>query len=150
MTSEILTVLAFDFGEKHIGIAVGQTLTGSASALAPSRGGRKPDWRVIDQCVSTWQPELLVVGYPLNMDGTEQRLSAQSSRFARQLRARYACEVVFEDERLSTVAARERIFERNASLFSKRSPSVHSVAAEIIFETWYRHRHVLVSREAQE
>ena len=150
MTAEILTVLAFDFGEKHIGIAVGQTLTGSASALAPSRGGRKPDWRIIDQCVSTWQPDLLVIGYPLNMDGTEQRLSAMSSRFARQLEARYACEVIFGDERLSTVAARERMVERSASLFSKRPPSVHSVAAEIIFETWYRHHHALASRKAQE
>ncbi|MCH9675384.1 MAG: Holliday junction resolvase RuvX [Gammaproteobacteria bacterium] len=138
MTPEAMTVLAFDFGEKHIGIAVGQTLTGSASALAPAGGGRRPQWSTIDKAVKEWQPALLVVGHPLNMDGTEQRLTAMCARFGRQLKERYALTVETAEELLTTIAARERIAQRTTR--GGRAASVHSVAAEIIFETWFHNR----------
>ncbi|MEM7254600.1 MAG: Holliday junction resolvase RuvX [Pseudomonadota bacterium] len=131
MSGEAVTVLAFDFGEHHIGIAVGHTLTGHARALTDARGGRRPDWTVIDAAVNEWQPDLLVVGSPLNMDGSEQRLTQLARRFGRQLHARYQLPTAEADERLSSVEARQRIVEQQ-----RRRDSIHSVSAEVIFETW--------------
>lgn len=70
------TVLAFDFGTKSIGVAVGQEITGTASPLAAlkARDGI-PDWTLIEKLYEEWQPQIVVVGLPLNMDGTEQELS---------------------------------------------------------------------------
>ena len=69
MTERAETLLAFDYGDKHIGVAVGQTLTGTANPLESIRvTGARPDWAAISRIVETWQPDALVVGLPLNMD----------------------------------------------------------------------------------
>ena len=79
-------ILAFDYGEKRIGVAVGQIITASANpiqALAAKSG--EPDWQLVQKLIDEWQPTLVVVGSPLNMDGTEQRLTKRAHKFANRL-----------------------------------------------------------------
>ncbi|HAW77355.1 MAG TPA: Holliday junction resolvase RuvX, partial [Alteromonas australica] len=80
------TVLAFDFGTKSIGVAVGQEVTGTASPLAAlkARDGI-PDWQQIAALYEEWQPHLVVVGLPLNMDGSEQEMTQRAKKFANRL-----------------------------------------------------------------
>lgn len=122
------TLLCFDYGEKRIGVAVGQQVTGTATALeiVPVRGGR-PDWERIGALVQDWQPAALVVGVPLNMDGTPQPMTATAERFARRLRGRFGIPVHRADERLTTYAARR---------LRPGQVRVDAEAARVILESW--------------
>lgn len=120
--------LGFDYGTERIGVAVGQSLTGTATpleTLAVRRG--RPDWDRVRVLLDQWQPAALVVGTPLNMDGTPQPLGARADRFARQLAGRFGLPVHRADERLSSVEARQRL---------GRSRDLDAVAAQVILETW--------------
>lgn len=124
-------VLAFDFGLRNIGVAVGNRLTGTARALAPLRArDGVPDWSAIARLLEDWKPERLLVGLPLNMDDSESEMSARAARFARRLEGRYTlpCELV--DERLSSFEARGLIAGAGAK------SSRDSVAASLVLETW--------------
>lgn len=127
MTRSAGCVLAFDFGLKHIGVAVGQTVTGTASPLQtlPARDGR-PDWKAVRRLVDDWQPFKLLVGLPLNMDDTESEMSTRARSFARRLGEHTRLEVVMVDERLTSFASRE-IADGDAA---------HASAAALIAETW--------------
>ena len=125
-------VLGFDYGPRKIGIAVGQTLTGTASALRTLRAVKeKPDWDGISSLIETWQPDALVVGLPHNMDDTEAELAARTRRFARQLEGRYRRKVYLIDERLTSVEARSILAGR-----LKKIEDLDAVAAKLILETW--------------
>ena len=132
MSDDISTLIAFDFGEKRIGSAVGQTLTGTAAPLEtiPVRGA-KPDWHAIDRLIAAWKPDALVVGLPLNMDGSEQWITRRAQRFADGLRSRSGLPVHLADERLSTREAWERLIERGA-----RREGPDPIAAQVILEGW--------------
>ncbi len=128
--------LGFDFGYKRIGVAVGQRLTGSASPLSTLDAKLGvPNWDNIQQLIQQWRPHALIVGFPTCIDGTEQYTSAASRGFARQLRKRFALPVHLVDERLSTRAAREHLFETGGYRKIKKS-EVDSIAACIILEQW--------------
>ncbi len=132
MSDNPQTLLGFDYGEKRIGVAVGQTLTGTATPVQTiSQIRQLPDWDTIAGLIDTWQPDRLVVGLPLNMDGTEQRLTQRARGFARQLAGRYTLPVDYADERLSTREAAR-------SLEHRRRPRQgrDAVAAQIILEGW--------------
>ena len=132
MADDIRTLIAFDFGEKRIGSAVGQTLTGTAAPLETIRvRGTKPDWNAIDRLVSEWKPDALVVGLPLNMDGTEQWITRRAQRFADGLRSRSGLPVHMVDERLSTREAWERLIESGS-----RREGPDPIAAQVILEGW--------------
>jgi putative holliday junction resolvase len=120
-------VMAFDFGTTKIGIAVGQKITGTATpvAIVKARDGI-PQWSVIDQLMEEWQPTVLVVGLPINMDGTESDMSKAATRFSRRLHGRYGIGIELMDERLSSFEARE--FETPDQL--------DAIAAKLILETW--------------
>ncbi len=127
------TLLGFDYGEKRIGVAVGQTLTATAAPLGSVRVNRaRPDWDAIARLIRTWQPDALVVGLPLNMDGSEQATTQAARRFKNQLEGRFHMPVHTADERLSTREARERLSARAVSR-SGDDP----VAAQVILETWF-------------
>lgn len=131
-------VLAFDFGTKRMGVASGQSLTALGSPLAPiaSRDGI-PDWPVVDALVAEWQPQAILVGNPLNMDGTESELGARALKFARRLAARYPAVPVYrQDERLSTREARATLAEVGQQRRG-RLPSLDSTAACHIIASWY-------------
>ena len=131
------TILCFDYGTKSIGVAVGSELTGSATLL-PALKARDgiPEWEQIERLIKDWQPQLLLVGLPLNMDGTEQDFTVRTRKFANRLHGRFGLAVALHDERLSTADARSRLFAeggyRNLS-----KDKVDSLSAQIIFEGWY-------------
>lgn len=127
------TLLGFDFGEKRTGVAVGQTLTGNASALATltSKNG-KPDWTGIEALLREWQPDALVVGIPVHMDGTEQPMTTAARKFARQLQGRYNLPVHEAEERLTSDAAEAELGSSNDRAAIDRE------AARIILEDWLR------------
>lgn len=121
-------VMGFDFGTGRIGIAVGQKLTGTATAVATitARDG-VPDWVQLEKIVDEWRPGLFVVGLPLNMDDTESEMSRRAIRFARRLSGRFNIPYVTMDERLSTFDARDTEGDVD---------EVDSIAAKLILETW--------------
>ena len=106
------TFLGFDFGTKSIGVAVGQRITGTARPLPALKAqDGKPDWNVIEKLLKEWQPEAVIVGLPLNMDGTEQPLTARARNFANKIHGLFGVQITLHDERLSTVEARAGLFE---------------------------------------
>lgn len=130
-----LSVLAFDFGTKKMGVAFGQSLTGSASPLDPLLvRNQQIDWPAIETLITEWRPQRLLVGLPLNMDGSESDMSKRCRRFARQLEGRFRIETDLIDERLSSRAARERI---GRPALTGRDKRVDSVAAVIMIENWF-------------
>lgn len=132
MSARPTTVLAFDYGGKRIGVAVGQTLTSTAQPLEAVRvQNAKPDWNAIARLVHTWQPDALVIGLPLNMDGSEQDTTWAARRFGNQLEDRFHLRVHTADERLSTREARQRLVEQGNPCGDD-----DPVAAQVILETW--------------
>ncbi|MBA0173968.1 Holliday junction resolvase RuvX [Pectobacterium carotovorum] len=135
MTSR--TILAFDFGTKSIGVAIGQEITGTARALTSFKAQEGiPDWQKVEKLLSEWQPDLVVVGLPLNMDGTEQPLTARARKFANRLHGRFGVAIELHDERLSTVEARADLFERGGFKALDKG-SVDAASAVIILESWF-------------
>ncbi len=126
------TLLGFDYGLKRIGVAVGQELTGTASALTTvaARDG-KPDWDAIGRLMDEWRPDAVVVGLPLNMDGSDHELSRRARRFGNQLHGRYNLPAHFIDERLSSLEAEALLKGR-----SRRKEDIDKLAAQVILETW--------------
>ena len=132
------TLLAFDFGHRRIGVAVGQTLTGSANALAVVAVANKPDWQTIANIINEWKPVAVVVGLPLADDGGETQMSKDARRFGRQLEGRFALQVFFEDERLTSFGAEERFIDARSrgSMRRKDAALKDAMAAQIILENW--------------
>lgn len=126
-------LFGFDFGPRKIGIAVGQTLTGTATPLTTLRSRRdKPDWAGIERLVREWQPGAAVLGLPFRMDDSEEDWTPMIRRFARQLQGRFGLAVHLVDERLTSRAAHERLGMR----FDARDDRVDAMAATLILETW--------------
>ncbi|HEY5719421.1 MAG TPA: Holliday junction resolvase RuvX [Gammaproteobacteria bacterium] len=131
------TVLGFDFGTERIGVAVGQTLTGTASPLTTlTAHGSQPDWTAIERLIDEWRPLAVVVGIPRNMDGSDSEMTARASRFQRQLRSRLGLTVHGVDERLTTFAAEQRLAEAGLPRDRLRG-ELDRVAAQLILETWF-------------
>jgi putative Holliday junction resolvase len=137
-----LVILAFDFGTKRIGVASGDTLTGTARALTTleSRNETIP-WTSIDKLIREYQPAQLVVGLPWNMDGTPTLLTDASRAFGAELQTRYHKPVALVDERLSSREAEAQLREARASGIKKRRNThadVDMIAARILLEQWLR------------
>ncbi|WP_198138761.1 Holliday junction resolvase RuvX [Erwinia typographi] len=132
-----MTLLSFDFGTKSIGVAIGQQLTGTARPLPALKAqDGTPDWSKIEALLKEWQPDRVVVGLPLNMDGSEQLLTARARKFANRIHGRFGVQVDLHDERLSTVEARAELFERGGFRALSKG-SVDSLSAVIILESWF-------------
>ena len=131
-------VMAFDPGEKYIGVAVGQTVTGYANPLSSLKAKDwQPDWAQIKALLEEWRPDQIVVGKPLNMDGSESETSQRAKKFANRLHGRFGLPVDLWDERLSSFEARGEILEsRGGREF--RSQNVDSISARLILESWMR------------
>lgn len=131
-----LTVLAFDFGLKRIGIAVGDTITLTAAPRPAVAGG---DWAGIEREVRAHLPKALVVGVPSNVDGTASALAAYAESFAKELEKRFGLPVKRVDERWSSLEAGAVLRERRASGERRRrvtKEDVDSAAAAVILERW--------------
>jgi putative holliday junction resolvase len=129
------TYLGFDFGRKYVGIAVGQSVTRSASPLATLHWSHKAVWDELADLVQHWAPVGLVVGLPLNMDDTEQHITTQARQFGRSLEKKFHLPVHFHDERLSTQQARDTIFEQDGCRGLQKS-HVDQMAATLVLQSW--------------
>ena len=131
------TLLGFDYGPRKIGVAVGQTITGSASPLTTIRShGERPDWARIEGLIREWQPKAAVVGLPYNMDDSETELAPRARRFARQIEGRFGLQVHLVDERLTSLEARRQLGREATSL-----EVIDAMAAKLILETWLCEQH---------
>ena len=122
--------MGFDFGMKKIGIAIGQSITGTANPLAiiNAKDGQ-PDWVALETIVKQWQPNKFIVGLPINMDGTASEMSSKAEKFARRLTGRYDIPHQTWDERLTSFEAKE---------FANPDELVDAIAAKLILESYFR------------
>jgi len=131
------TVLAFDFGEKFTGVAVGESSIGIAHPLGlitgESNAARMKD---ISALMAEWKPSFLVLGLPLSMDDTEHELTRRCRRFARQLESRFRLPVTLVDERLSSAAAEETLRAVGKG-GRKHKLHAHRVSAQIILQSYF-------------
>ena len=131
------TVLAFDFGEKRIGVAVGERELAQAPPLTTIRSeANAARFAVIAALIAEWQPVSLVVGLPLALDGTPHAMTARCTRFANQLRGRFGLPVDYAEERLSSVEAEERLRESGHDARSARE-HVDALAAQLILQGYF-------------
>jgi putative Holliday junction resolvase len=132
----IKTLIAFDYGTKNIGVASGTTLAAITTEL-PTLKARDgvPNWDQIRKLLDDRQPDLVLVGLPLNMDDSESELAARARKFGNRLHGRFGVQIEMVDERLSTFAAKGEAFERGYSDDYKNNP-VDSIAARLILESW--------------
>lgn len=133
-------VLAFDFGTRRIGVAVGTSLTGQARPLTVLHAREQPDWDAIESLLREWRPRALVVGLPLAKDGGEQPLTKLARAFMAQLRVRFERPVHAVDERYSSLAAESELRAQRASGRRPRKlqkGDTDAQAAQIILQTWF-------------
>ena len=130
------TLLGFDYGRKRIGVAVGQQVTRSATALTTvsARDG-KPDWPAITRLIEEWKPDALVVGTPYHMDGSEQDMTRAAQRFCRQLEGRYHLPVHPADERLSSY-----IVASGLPGSGKAGQTIDPLSAQVILQDWLQQK----------
>ncbi|GMR01328.1 MAG: Holliday junction resolvase RuvX [Gammaproteobacteria bacterium] len=136
------TLLGFDFGTKRIGVAIAQEVTGTANPLTTVTAVKhKPDWDSISKIIAEWQPDLLVVGLPLHMDGSEQPMTQAARRFSNQLHGRYQIPVTLMDERLSSNEAESIINEQSSSrsLYQDKT-QIDMISAQLILQSWMASR----------
>jgi putative holliday junction resolvase len=134
--NNIKILLAFDYGTKNIGVASAQTITKTANSLPGLKAKDGiPDWNQIEKLLKEFQPDLVLVGLPLNMDGSESELSTRARKFANRIHGRFGVKVEMIDERLSSFAAKGEVIEQGGSRDYKHNP-VDSIAARILLEDW--------------
>jgi putative Holliday junction resolvase len=134
------TVLAFDFGMKRIGVAVGETHTGLAHALATIPATRDEEsMRAIAAFVEEWRPGLMVVGLPVHADGVAHAMTERARRFARALERRFALPVELCDERFTTQAASSALREAGTRR-RRRKLARDAVAAQLILQDYLDRR----------
>jgi len=130
------TLLGFDFGTKSIGVATGQMITATAQPIdAIKANDGIPNWDTVEKVIKEWQPDVVVVGLPLNMDGTEQAITQRAKKFANRLNGRFGVTIALQDERLTTASAKEFIFERGGFKALDKG-KIDSVSAALILESW--------------
>jgi putative Holliday junction resolvase len=130
------TVLALDYGDRFIGVAVGEPAVGVAHPLVTiDERAAEPRFAAIAALLEEWTPALLVVGLPLSLDGEAHALTKRARGFARRLEARFALPVALVDERLSSADARERL--RAIGRGGRQHKNLtHPVAAQVILQDW--------------
>jgi len=131
------TYLGFDFGYKKIGVAVGQTVTGSASPLQTIRSiNQSPDWQIISKLIQEWRPIGLVVGISRQADGSDNPVTPRILKFCNQLEGRYQLPVYKQDETLSTFEAKQMLFDEVSVNAGKLWEVQDQLAAQLILQSW--------------
>ena len=131
------TLLGFDYGSSKIGVAVGQRITETATPLTTLSAVRnQPDWGRIADLIREWQPDALVVGLPIRLDGSDAEMANPARKFARQLQGRFNLPVHMVDEKLTSREAWSRI----GGKATKDVTQIDSMAAKLIVETWFSSR----------
>ena len=132
-----LCVLAFDFGTKNIGVAIGNTTLRQANPLSilKARDGI-PNWDDIQRLITEWQAQQLIVGLPLNMDGSVSEMSTRARKFGQRLHGRFGLPVDFIDERLSSYEAKDMADALGHRGDYKNKP-IDALAAAIVLDSWF-------------
>jgi putative Holliday junction resolvase len=134
-------VLAFDFGLRRVGVACGDTVSRTAAPLdAVPNGHAGPRWEVIDAIVREWQPALLVIGLPYNVDGSDSAMTVAAREFADHLARRFGLQADLVDERYSSREAEARLKSARESGVRRRrvvKADVDAAAACVILERWF-------------
>lgn len=134
-------LLGFDYGTKQIGVAVGQVITGQARELCILKAQNGvPDWQKVEALIKEWQPDAIVVGLPLNMDGTRSEMSERAEKFARRLNGRYNLPVHTHDERLTTFEAKGQRLRQGQNSGYRERP-VDALAAALLLQGWLEHHY---------
>ena len=129
-------LLGFDYGSKQIGVAVGQVITGQARELCILKAQNGvPDWQKVEALIREWQPDAMVVGLPLNMDGTPSEMSERAEKFARRLNGRFNQPVHTHDERLTTYEAKGQRLQQGQNGGYRERP-VDALAAALLLQGW--------------
>lgn len=130
------TLLGFDFGERRIGVATGQTITRSANPLTTLQAvDNHPDWIGIEKLITEWKPAALVVGIPAHLDGTASDMSKKAERFCRQLEGRFHLPVHRINESLTSFEAEQHLREKKKSTQHNKQ-EIDRMAAAIILQSW--------------
>lgn len=139
-------VLAFDFGKRRIGVAIGNNMLGIARPLVTIDSEvTERRFAVITQLIETWQPVLLVVGLPMHSDGAAHELTQLSQRFARRLAGRFNIKVILKDERYTSQTASAAL--REAGIAGRKQKSVlDQVAAQQILQSFFDEQHAITRR----
>lgn len=136
MSNKHQTLLGFDYGKMSIGVAVGQTVTKTAKPLLAIKAANGiPDWSVVAKLIQSWKPDCLIVGLPLGMDGAHQETTEKALHLAQALQEHFHLPVYTVDERLTTVEAKNRLFEQGGYRALGKS-AIDAVSAQIILESW--------------
>lgn len=131
------TAVGFDFGKKYIGVAVGQEITGSATPLGSIKANDGiPHWDNVNNYLKEWQPDYIVVGLPLNMDGSEQQLTLDAKKFGKRIMGKFGLPVEYQDERLTTADAKEQLFARGGYKNLKKD-NIDAESAKLIIESYF-------------
>ena len=127
-----MQIIAFDYGEKKIGVAVGQTSTNTSSPLQIIfNKDNKTNWISISSLLDEWKPDLILLGKPLNMDGSDSEIIEKSRiSFNKELKSIYDADIEFVDERLTT-------FEAQEILKDEKHDNVDAHAAKILIDNWF-------------
>ncbi len=133
-------VIAFDFGERRIGVACGDTISRSASPLGFIRVDASGPWAEIEKLLKTWSPNVTVVGLPYNVDGSESAVTGAARSFAAQIQTRFSLDVRMVDERYSSIDAQARLTSARESGSRRRriaKGDIDAAAACVILERWF-------------
>jgi putative holliday junction resolvase len=134
--SAIRSVLGFDFGLKRIGLATGQTITGTASPLVTLQAvNQQPDWESIETQIRQWKPDALIVGIPYQPDGGESDITRAARNFSRKLEQRFNLPVYTIDESLSSYEAEEQL-RQDIKISKHNKHEIDKMAAAIIVQSW--------------
>tara|TARA_B100002019_G_scaffold277444_1_gene277285 strand:+ start:284 stop:691 length:408 start_codon:yes stop_codon:yes gene_type:complete len=132
------TYLGLDYGKRFIGVAVGSALTNKAEPLGVVTAHKGvPNWDQLDKFITTWQPQALIIGWPLNMDGTEQNLTQAVRVFENNLTIRYQLQCHHVDERLSTYEAKKILGKKQ-----KDKKKVDATSAVVLLEQWLQESNI--------
>jgi putative Holliday junction resolvase len=133
---DTISALAFDYGTQRIGVAFGQSVSGSAKAVCVIKAKDGiPDWHDIEKLLEEWRPDIAVVGLPYNMDGSESELLIRAIKFSKRLNGRFGLPCYGMDERLSSKEAAQQVL--NVSSGTKKIAAIDDIAAQIILENWF-------------
>jgi len=126
-----MQIIAFDYGTKKIGVAVGQTETYTSSPLQIIiNKDDKVNWSEISILLNEWKPELIIIGKPLNMDGSDSEIMKQVEKFYQKLKNTYDINLEYIDERLTTFEAKQILEDTDIN-------QVDANAAKILIDNWF-------------
>lgn len=134
--------IAFDYGTKNIGVAVGQNITKTATPLKPIRSKNgEPYWNDIKKVIDNWEPEIIIVGWPISINGRQQYITKKTLCFSKKLYSIFKIIVILYDERFSTKEARY-----NISMYKKKIKDkydINSLSAVVILESYFKTKNII-------